>query len=860
MITRRSVQFKLPWAKRRGFRGTVFVSAALVLTFAVASTIATSYVVAGSIRRNAEADLQARATSLARIIDLKLKTYMSALETMAQSYSLIEEFDVSILEREARRVGDQFGGWFVLTRDGDVMDILMSTASEDGSLPPAEPRTSYPEVTRAEEQSIRIGDVVVSDAFRGRIRDELVVTLVKALEPVVEQIRFIYFSVTLEDITAWLMDADLNHGEFAAIADGSRRIIARSEQNTDLLLADLPEWFVAFSEGRDNGVAEGEPAFDGATRLFAIQRLELAPQWTLAVSSPVPIPFAAIYKSPLPAFSGIATLLIGLAFVRLYLGRTRAQAVALRAKDEIASREVLLAEVRAADARKARLMAVLAHDLRTPLVAILGTLDLFRKATNDPTHARMLHRLKTDGHGMLHLIDDVLELARLGAGEALLRPEPFAPAELLTQLGDIVRPSAELHETQVVVEVDDLPTLHGDVMSLRRVLLNFATNAVKATRGGEVRLSAKVDAAGADGHTITWTVTDTGRGIAPEDIPRLFRDFGMLERDGPTGDGNGLGLAICRRLATAMGGEVGCESTPGVGSRFWLRVTLPEVQDALHAGDASKDNPAAALAGLRVLVAEDHDVIRQVTCAVLERVGMLPTEAADGMIAVELAEATEFDLILMDLQMPRLDGDEAAARIRRGNGPSAKALMIGVTAHQPPEIAIMLSDLALDACLRKPLDLEQLAGLIQGNRPIPTGANLIEGFDQEALVHLREIDGGLLLARTLKAFAVEIETTRIEMQKLIANSDTYGAGRLVHKLVGVCDILGARSLSIALREFEQLIHDDDGEALTEGLERIDGIMAKTSVQVSLMAEDPRWRPGGRSSGYDQPHLISTANT
>jgi signal transduction histidine kinase len=230
-------------------------------------------------------------------------------------------------------------------------------------------------------------------------------------------------------------------------------------------------------------------------------------------------------------------------------------------------------------------MAVLAHDLRTPLVAMLGTLDLFRDGTDQSAQERILHRLKADGHGMLNLIDDVLELARLGAGEARLRPEPFAPIALLTQVGDLVRPSAERHGTEVVVQVDDFPMLSGDVASLRRVLLNFATNAVKATRGGSVQLSATLGSAGAYGPTVTFAVTDTGCGIAPEDIPRLFRDFGMLERDGPTADGTGLGLAICRRLATAMGGEVGVESTLGEGSRFWLRVTLPEADTAVSDPD-----------------------------------------------------------------------------------------------------------------------------------------------------------------------------------------------------------------------------------------------------------------------------------
>ncbi len=528
---------------------------------------------------------------------------------------------------------------------------------------------------------------------------------------------------------------------------------------------------------------------------------------------------------------------------RLELTQVQAHAAAL---------EVLLTEVRAADARKSRLMAVLAHDLRTPLVAMLAGLDLFRTRFDKQPQKQILHRLKAEGRGMLNLIDDVLELARLGAGEARLRPEPFAPIALLTQIGDLVRVSAERQGTEVTVQVDDLPMLRADVASLRRVMLNFATNAVKATRGGNIRLSATLGAVGTDGLTVTFAVTDTGRGIAPQDIPRLFRDFGMLERDGPTADGTGLGLAICRRLATAMGGEVGVESALGEGARFWLRVTLPEADNAVSEADGETDDASAVLVGLKVLVVEDHDIIRKLTCANLARAGMLPTEAADGEIAVELAEAEEFDLILMDLQMPRLDGDEAAARIRGGGGPSARARIVCVTAHQSPKIALMLSDLAFDACVRKPLDLSQLAALMQGIATSSTTLSSLVDFDADNLTQLRETDGGALLIRTLKSFAADIETTRTDLAALIAKRDTLGAGRLVHKLVGFGGLLGARTLSTELRKFDHLIREDDIEVLEEALEWIDEVMARTRVQVDRLIEKTERQSSGEDARPGDP--------
>ncbi len=807
-----------------------FLLATVVLAATLAITAATTYLVAYDLRRNAETDLQARTTLLARSIDLRLRTYHAALETIAQSTTLLEDFDLIRIEKEARRVGQLFGGWFVIVAGADLAEQRMNTRAAQGILQAPYPRADYPELVRAVEESLRTGRSVTTDAFYGRLADELIVSTVTLVDIPISSDAVLGFSVTLRDITGWLEAASLQPQEFASIADGTRRVIARSQDNQNFLLTGLPDWFVAFSQGRDQGVAAGPPITGGEPRLFALQRLEVAPGWTLAISQPLPAMFSAAYLSLWPAVSGIMTLLLGSGLAWLSLGRTRAEAQA-------ATRASQLTEARAADARKSRLMAVLAHDLRTPLIAMLATLDIIRKGAEKQTQARMLHRLTSDGHGMLRLIDDVLELARLGTGEARLRPEPFSPAVLLAQVGELVRASAERHGTEVVVQADDLPVLTGDVMSLRRILMNFASNAVKATRGGRVQLSATRGAFGVGGHELTIAVTDTGHGIAPEDLPRLFRDFGMLERDGATPDGTGLGLAICRRLATAMGGEVGVESTLGAGSRFWLRVTLPQAEEVASGAEEVAIDPTGSLAGLRVLVAEDHEIIRQLTCANLTRAGMRTTEAEDGAVAIELAEAQAFDLILMDLQMPRLDGDEAVARIRKGSGPSARARIIGLTAHQPPEIAVMLSDLAFDACLRKPLDIDQLAALISGDPPpVPTMATH-QTLNMDTLAQLREMAGLPMLIRTLKGFAAEIETTWTDLAALIAEGNTIGAGRVIHKLAGFGDMLGAQALCVELRKFEELIGEEDIAVLKAGLEGLHDSMNLTRAQVNHVIEE-----------------------
>lgn len=776
-----------------------------------------------------EAEVQALATSLARSVDLKLKTYHAALETIAQSYSLAEEFNLERIEWEARHVGALFGGWFVITTTDEQIHQLMNTRTPEGVLPEPYARTSYPELTRAEEESLRLGRSVTSDAFIGRVTDELIVSTVTGITIPDASGSILGFAVTLNDITAWLRETNLEAGDFAAIADGSRRIIARSHDNEDFILAGLPDWYVVFSEGRNSGVAVVPPVQGGAPRLFAMQRLDVAPGWTLAVSRPLPSPLTVLYRSAWPALAGLFAFLLSGSVGALFLDRSRARSEAGRATAEVTERERLLAEVRNADAHKARLMAVLAHDMRTPLVAVLDVVDRLHREQDETARHRMLRRIREDGKDMLQLADDVLELARLGSGEARLRPEPFEITDILNQVADTVRPQAERNGTVVDVQADAIPALEGDVMGLRRVLLNFATNAVKATQGGSILLSATHDASDADGHTITCAVTDTGCGIAEGDIPRLFRDFGMLERDGLKADGTGLGLAICRRLAAAMGGEVGVESTLGEGSRFWMTLKLPGAATTAPAGEDTLTRLTSQLVGIKVLVAEDHPIIREMTCDRLARAGMIPAAAENGQIAVELAEAGAFDLILMDLQMPHLDGDAAAERIRRGSGPSAKARIVGITAYPSPDTALKLTAYGFDAFLKKPLDIQSLADLLQGTPlALPASAAPSE-FDIESLSQLRDIDGGAILLRTLNAFSSDIETARIELPTLIAKPDLAAAGRGVHKLLGLSDTLGARALSAELRKLESLIQAGHIETLRAAFKSADEAMSRARI-------------------------------
>lgn len=817
--------------RRRAF------AAFLVAAMAIATAGAVAAVVAQHERRSVEADLQARTSALARTIDLRLLTFKAALSTIAQSSALREDFDFRRVEKDARRIGALYGGWFTVATGGDTLQVLMTTASERGVLPSPEPRRQYPEVARAEAESLKSGRAAVSDAFPGRVKGSPVVTVVTPVDRNMNPNPFIYFSVGLADLCGWLANEALQEGEFAALADGSRRVIARSENIEQFMLRATPAWYVDVTNGRDSGVAHGMPIGDGAPRLFAFQRLSEAPAWTLAISSQPPTFLGSAMHSAWPALSALAVTLLGAALSLLMLDRRRAREESELAIERALERELILTELRSADKRKSRLMAVLAHDLRAPLVAMLASFDMFKRCPNREAREQLMDQAKNDGHGMLQLIDDVLELAVLGSGEARLRPQPFDPVTLLNNVRRVIKPEAEQRGVEVRVESGALPEcLLGDTAALQRVLVNFGVNAAEATLKGTITLSVSAGPPDPAGREMTFAVSDTGRGVAPEDIPLLFRDFGTLERLDTSSGGTGLGLAICRRLAEAMGGEVGAESRPGGGSRFWLRVTLPQARP--EDISATADHALIEMfSGMRILVAEDHETIRRLTSLSLEHLNATTVEAEDGIEAVELAGREAFDLVLMDLRMPRMDGAEAASHIRRGGGPSAQAKIIGVTAHQTESAALMLSDQALDACLPKPLDLHDLAALLQDRLRPQRHDEAQEMFDPATVDALRALDGGASLSRSLTGLARELTKAGEDFGRLIDGNEVQTVGSISHRLSGLCLVLGARSLAGRLRTLEELAEAGETAALRAAFSAMTPEMERTREAAERMARD-----------------------
>ncbi len=336
------------------------------------------------------------------------------------------------------------------------------------------------------------------------------------------------------------------------------------------------------------------------------------------------------------------------------------------------SRELECA-VRAAEAAnraKSAFLANMSHEIRTPMNAILGLSYLLRRESADPHQCEQLGKISEAGNHLLSIINDILDISKIEAGKLELERRDFDLGELLENVASLVGERAEAKNLYLERQLD--PRLvgywRGDPTRLQQVLVNFAGNAVKFTERGGVTLAIRQIEVDGERSRIEFEVRDTGIGIAPEDQARLFQPF--EQADGSTTrrfGGTGLGLAISRRLIELMGGGIELDSLPGRGSAFRFRLWLARGGEPVAVRRGHGEDEARlrrAHAGQRVLLAEDNPFNQEVARDLLRRVGLEVDLAGDGEEALALAAAHDYALVLMDMQMPRLDGVEAARRIR----------------------------------------------------------------------------------------------------------------------------------------------------------------------------------------------------